>query len=126
MIQTVKPKPPTANRNRVARKQVKRNENKHAQTRRRTNRNENKKDKKNYPDHHKIFIGSLKCFITSEQIRDHFEQFGKVAHVSLVDKKRVTNFGFVTFEKAEAVLRVLDNLVSVIDKNITFRINCTN
>ena len=105
---------PTASRNRAVRKQVKQTVNKHDQTRKMANRNENKKDKKVYPDHHKIFIGNLRRFITGDQIRDHFEQFGKVADVNVIDSKKRTNFGFVTFKSAESVISVLDDLVSSI------------
>ena len=114
LTQTVKSKPPTANQNRVVKKQVKQTVNQREQTRKMANRNENKKDKKVYPDHHKIFIGNLRRFITGEQIREHFEQFGSVADVNIIDSKKRTNFGFVTFKSAESVISVLDDLVSSI------------
>ena len=68
-----------------------------------------------------IYIGNLRNFLTENQIREHFELYGTVEDVKIVDNntkqsgyKRKQNFGFVTFEDAKSVKRVFNDLVSLL------------
>ena len=68
-----------------------------------------------------IYIGNLRHFLTENHIGDHFQQYGKVEKVNIVDNntkqtgnKRKQNFGFVTFEDAKSVERVFNDLVSLL------------
>ena len=68
-----------------------------------------------------IYIGNLRQFLAENQIREHFELYGKVEEVKIIDNntkqsgyKRKQNFGFVTFEDSESVKRVFNDLVSLL------------
>ena len=85
-----------------------------------TNQNE-VKNGKNDKDKRKIYIGNLRHFLTENQIGEHFELYGKVEEVKIIDNntkqtgyKRKQNFGFVTFEDSESVKRVFNDLVSLL------------
>ena len=85
-----------------------------------TNQNE-VKNGKNDKDKRKIYIGNLRHFLAENQIRDHFQQYGNVKDVYIVDNKTKQssykgkqNFGFVTFEDSESVERVFNDLVSLL------------
>jgi len=54
----------------------------------------------------KIFVGGLSWQTTEESLRWHFEQYGPVAHVSLMKDRNTgkpRGFGFVTFQDADTV-----------------------
>lgn len=56
------------------------------------------------PDSQQIFIGGLPAEVTEEEVRKLFEPFGGISEVRLNPK----NFGFVVFEGADAVRKILD------------------
>lgn len=60
---------------------------------------------------HKVFVGGLPPDITSQEIKEYFEAYGKVTEVLLMhDKntKRLRGFSFVTFESETAGKTVCD------------------
>ena len=71
-----------------------------------------------YEDAQKIFIGQLSHGAATElskrQIKVHFEKYGRVLHVEIIPSKDASkpNFGWVTFEDANAVDSVMENRVS--------------
>ena len=67
-----------------------------------------------YSYEQQLFVGNLKSFVTEDDLKDHFENYGAVAKVNIVVARQGSNklnYGFVIFEDAEAVDRVFDNLV---------------
>ena len=60
------------------------------------------------PDSQQIFIGGLPAEVTEEEVRKLFEPFGGISEVRLNPK----NFGFVVFEGADAVRKILDRKAS--------------
>ena len=69
---------------------------------------------KNRFNRHEIYIGNLRQFITKYQIGDHFQQYGNVEDVFLIQSGYKRNYGFVAFENAESVKRVFDDLVCLL------------
>ena len=69
---------------------------------------------KNRFNRHEIYIGNLRHFITKYQIGDHFQQYGNVEDVFLIQSGYKRNYGFVAFENAESVNRVFDDLVCLL------------
>ena len=67
----------------------------------------------NKNNRHEIYIGNLRLFITKYQIGDHFQQYGNVEDVFLIQSGYKRNYGFVLFEDAESIERVYDDLVSL-------------
>ena len=72
-----------------------------------------------YADAQKIFIGQLSHGAATElskcQIKEHFEQYGRVLHVEIIPSKidvSKPNFGWVAFEDTNTVDSVMDNRVS--------------
>ncbi|CAN7994202.1 unnamed protein product [Ixodes hexagonus] len=74
--------------------------------------------KPQYPDVQQVFVGNLPHFITEEQVRERFEEFGRVLEFRINPKpsskmtsggKTVPNCGFVIFDSAEAAQAVLKN-----------------
>ena len=74
-----------------------------------------------FPDGQRLFIGNLPHKCTENDLRDLFGQYGKVADIHISnqgaelskqqpDGKHVPNFGFVSFEEARAMQRVLSHL----------------
>ena len=85
-----------------------------------TNQNE-VKNGKNDKDKRMIYIGNLRNFLTKNQIGKHFNLYGNIKEIKIVDNstkqsgyKRKQNFGFVTFEDAKSVERVFNDLVSLL------------
>ncbi|XP_035210204.1 ras GTPase-activating protein-binding protein 2-like isoform X1 [Stegodyphus dumicola] len=67
-----------------------------------------------YPDSHQLFVGNLTHSITEEDLKVHFTQFGKVLDMRINTKQtqklgggKVPNFGFIVFDDAESVQKVL-------------------
>lgn len=74
--------------------------------------------KQQYPDVQQVFVGNLPHSITEEQVRERFEEFGRVIEFRINPKpsskmtsagKTVPNCGFVIFDSAEAAQAVLKN-----------------
>ena len=74
-----------------------------------------------YPDGQQLFVGNLPHNCTDDDLRELFGQYGKVADIRISNKgaaqskqqpagTRVPNFGFVSFEEARAVQKVLSHL----------------
>ena len=74
-----------------------------------------------YPDGQQLFVGNLPHNCTEDDLRELFGHYGKVADIRISNKgaaqskqqpagARVPNFGFVSFEEARAVQRVLSHL----------------
>ena len=68
-----------------------------------------------YPDEQQLFIGSLKSFMTKEILMRHFEHYGRVIDVEIINSRdeRKSDFGFVIFDEAETAKLVLGDLVSL-------------
>ena len=68
-----------------------------------------------YPSEQQLFVGNLKSFVTEDDLKDHFQNYGTVIKVNIVVARQGSNkpnYGFVIFEDAKAVDCVFDNLVS--------------
>ena len=52
-----------------------------------------------------LYVRNLKSDVTEEQLRERFEQFGKVERV-----KKVKDYGFVHFDEREHALKALEEL----------------
>lgn len=74
--------------------------------------------KPQYPDVQQVFVGNLPHSITEDQVRERFEEFGRVLEFRINPKpsskmtsggKTVPNCGFVIFDSAEAAQAVLKN-----------------
>uniref|UniRef100_V5HCT0 Putative rasgap sh3 binding protein rasputin n=1 Tax=Ixodes ricinus TaxID=34613 RepID=V5HCT0_IXORI len=72
--------------------------------------------KPQYPDVQQVFVGNLPHSITEDQVRERFEEFGRVLEFRINPKpsskmtsggKTVPNCGFVIFDSAEAAQAVL-------------------
>ena len=76
-----------------------------------------------YPNEQQLFVGNLKSFVTEDDLKDHFENYGTVIKVNIVVARQGSNkpnYGFVIFENAKAVDCVFDNLVSLFCTFILF------
>ena len=60
------------------------------------------------PDSQQIFIGGLPAEVSEDDVRKLFEPFGSISEVRLNPK----NFGFVVFDGADAVKKILDRKAS--------------
>ncbi|CAL1283810.1 unnamed protein product [Larinioides sclopetarius] len=67
-----------------------------------------------YPDSQQLFVGNLTHSITEEELKAHFTQFGRVLDMRINTKQtqkigggKVPNFGFIVFDDAESVQKVL-------------------
>ena len=85
------------------------------------NKPTNQGEVKNGKDKRMIYIGNLRNFLGKIQIGEHFNLYGKIEEVKIVDNKTKQssykgkqNFGFVTFEDSESVERVFNDLVSLL------------
>lgn len=79
--------------------------------------------KQQYPDSQQVFVGNLPHFISEDQVKERFGEFGKVLEFRINSKpstkmpsgKVVPNCGFVVFDSAEAVQAALKNKDVMID-----------
>jgi len=65
-----------------------------------------------YPDEQQLFVGNLPHVVNNEELREFFSQFGHVIDVRINRKgpsRDVPNFGFITFDNADVVQKVLSN-----------------
>lgn len=83
--------------------------------------------RRDWPDHHQLFVGNVPHQATEIELRVIFERFGKVADLRIFSKgnergkgpqgqnnsMRVPHYGFVTFEDPSVVAKVLAACVSV-------------
>lgn len=52
-----------------------------------------------------LYVRNLKQDVTEEQLREKFEDFGKVERV-----KKIKDYGFVHFEEREHALKAMESL----------------
>jgi len=66
-----------------------------------------------HPDSQQVFVGNLPHNITEIQLRQYFEEYGKVLEARINSKKSgsptVPNYGFVVFDDEKTVQKVLGN-----------------
>jgi Ras GTPase-activating protein-binding protein 1 len=63
-----------------------------------------------YPDNQQIFVGNLPQTMSEKELKTYFEDYGKVAELRINKKggsPAVPGYGFVVFEEAKTVERVL-------------------
>ena len=70
-----------------------------------------------FSDAHQLFLGNVPHHATETDLRQLFERYGKVAELRVHSKPnnnnvRVPNYGFITFEESQVVVKVLNDLVS--------------
>jgi len=64
----------------------------------------------------KLFIGNLDFGTTPEELREHFEQFGRVIDVQMRrDRNNMPSFGFVSFAREEDTRAALTAKAHVLD-----------
>ncbi|KAK0083936.1 hypothetical protein PV325_007917 [Microctonus aethiopoides] len=77
--------------------------------------------RRDWPDNHQLFVGNVSHQATDSELRTIFEKFGRVADLRIFSKSndrgkgqqgqnnpmRVPHYGFVTFEDATSVAKVL-------------------
>lgn len=77
--------------------------------------------RRDWPDNHQLFVGNVSHQATDSELRSIFEKFGRVADLRIFSKSndrgkgqqgqnnpmRVPHYGFVTFEDATSVAKVL-------------------
>jgi cold-inducible RNA-binding protein len=59
----------------------------------------------------KLYVGNLDYTVTSDQLRDHFSQAGKVVDAVVLSDKysgRSRGFGFVEFESADDANKAIE------------------
>ncbi|XP_005110087.2 ras GTPase-activating protein-binding protein 2 isoform X1 [Aplysia californica] len=63
-----------------------------------------------YSDRQQLFVGNLPLNITERELKEFFEQYGKVEELRINTKSgggKLPNFGFVVFESPETVKQIL-------------------
>ncbi|KAH9492517.1 GTPase activating protein (SH3 domain) binding protein [Bulinus truncatus] len=63
-----------------------------------------------YSDNQQLFVGNLPLNITEAELKEFFEQYGRVEELRINTKSgggKVPNFGFVVFENADIVQEIL-------------------
>ncbi|BFZ18028.1 hypothetical protein BsWGS_21068 [Bradybaena similaris] len=63
-----------------------------------------------YSDSQQLFVGNLPQHITERELKEFFEQYGNVEELRINTKSsggKVPNFGFVVFENADTVQKIL-------------------
>ncbi|XP_059167984.1 ras GTPase-activating protein-binding protein 2-like [Physella acuta] len=63
-----------------------------------------------YSDNQQLFVGNLPHIITESELKEFFEQYGKVEELRINTKSgggKVPNFGFVVFENPDTVQEIL-------------------
>jgi len=63
-----------------------------------------------YSDRQQLFVGNLPLNITERELKEFFEQYGKVEELRINTKSgggKLPNFGFVVFESTETVKEIL-------------------
>lgn len=74
----------------------------------------------------KIFVGNLPWKITEDDLKKHFEKYGKVISAKIVidsDTKKSKGFGFVEMEEAEAAENAIRELNGVVLLDRALRIS---
>lgn len=62
-----------------------------------------------YPDSHQLFVGNVPHDVDKSELKEFFEQFGTVLELRINSGGKLPNFGFVVFDDAEPVQKILSN-----------------
>ncbi|XP_072296131.1 ras GTPase-activating protein-binding protein 1-like [Eucyclogobius newberryi] len=62
-----------------------------------------------YPDAHQLFVGNVPHDVEKQELKEFFEQFGTVLELRINSGGKLPNFGFVVFDDAEPVQKILGN-----------------
>ncbi|CAL1614377.1 unnamed protein product [Knipowitschia caucasica] len=62
-----------------------------------------------FPDAHQLFVGNVPHDVEKVELREFFEQFGTVLELRINSGGKLPNFGFVVFDDAEPVQKILSN-----------------
>ncbi|XP_016145144.1 ras GTPase-activating protein-binding protein 1-like [Sinocyclocheilus grahami] len=62
-----------------------------------------------YPDSHQLFVGNVPHDVDKNELKEFFEQYGTVLELRINSGGKLPNFGFVVFDDAEPVQKILSN-----------------
>ncbi|RXN35213.1 ras GTPase-activating -binding 1 isoform X1 [Labeo rohita] len=62
-----------------------------------------------YPDSHQLFVGNVPHDVDKNELKEFFEQYGTVLELRINSGGKLPNFGFVVFDDAEPVQKILNN-----------------
>ncbi|KAL0175670.1 hypothetical protein M9458_028000, partial [Cirrhinus mrigala] len=62
-----------------------------------------------YPDSQQLFVGNVPHDVDKNELKEFFEQFGTVLELRINSGGKLPNFGFVVFDDAEPVQKILNN-----------------
>ncbi|XP_016307343.1 ras GTPase-activating protein-binding protein 1-like isoform X4 [Sinocyclocheilus anshuiensis] len=62
-----------------------------------------------YPDSHQLFVGNVPHDVDKKELKEFFEQYGTVLELRINSGGKLPNFGFVVFDDAEPVQKILSN-----------------
>ncbi|KAM9311531.1 ras GTPase-activating protein-binding protein 1 [Gastrophryne carolinensis] len=60
-----------------------------------------------YPDSHQLFVGNLPHDVDRSELKDFFQTYGNVVELRINSGGKLPNFGFVVFDDAEPVQKIL-------------------
>uniref|UniRef100_A0A8C6TTK9 GTPase activating protein (SH3 domain) binding protein 1 n=1 Tax=Neogobius melanostomus TaxID=47308 RepID=A0A8C6TTK9_9GOBI len=62
-----------------------------------------------YPDAQQLFVGNVPHDVEKAELKEFFEQYGTVLELRINSGGKLPNFGFVVFDDAEPVQKILSN-----------------
>uniref|UniRef100_A0A3B3ZAI7 Uncharacterized protein n=1 Tax=Periophthalmus magnuspinnatus TaxID=409849 RepID=A0A3B3ZAI7_9GOBI len=62
-----------------------------------------------YPDAHQLFVGNVPHDVEKAELKEFFEHYGTVLELRINSGGKLPNFGFVVFDDAEPVQKILSN-----------------
>ncbi|XP_063303929.1 ras GTPase-activating protein-binding protein 1 isoform X1 [Pelobates fuscus] len=62
-----------------------------------------------YPDSHQLFVGNLPHDVDKTELKEFFQTYGNVVELRINSGGKLPNFGFVVFDDAEPVQKILGN-----------------
>ncbi|KAJ8338466.1 hypothetical protein SKAU_G00374320 [Synaphobranchus kaupii] len=62
-----------------------------------------------YPDSHQVFVGNVPHDVDKAELKEFFEQYGTVLELRINSGGKLPNFGFVVFDDAEPVQKILSS-----------------
>lgn len=62
-----------------------------------------------FPDAHQLFVGNVPHDVEKAELKEFFEQYGTVLELRINSGGKLPNFGFVVFDDAEPVQKILSN-----------------
>ncbi|XP_069825202.1 ras GTPase-activating protein-binding protein 1 isoform X1 [Dendropsophus ebraccatus] len=60
-----------------------------------------------YPDSHQLFVGNLPHDVDKNELKEFFQTYGNVVELRINSGGKLPNFGFVVFDDAEPVQKIL-------------------